>query len=559
MKHKGKLRRRDSSLARSRIRFGAGLFFAIFASCAGSGYAYSAPRCQESLSDLFQKTPTLRETFSQVIPSKNASDLVRRFVAAEQKQTSISNELFELVLKKVSPADVALWAGDEPTRFDWFYSKIAKQIDPIKLAQEAQSNPSAFTLSIISDERPWIQFLEPTTLDTLIHKLGRIAQESKSPRIGISLSTQWDSILKHSRLAPSVDSIIQPMLELPTFLKNMAFYEKFSSITRRRIRNQWGYSPGASSSITAEISLFQLTPDFEKWVVSCGRCPDLPETFQTSLLLKKYDIKSKAGVLVKAGSDVLGMIKNSGDRSFLAFRNVRDSQGRIVLVKGGVYAPHRLMAPDRHMSVVQLNSLPTAARQFYPMTYMLDQGNVRYTRAQFRAFLKSLDEVQQQWKSSVPPSRPKLPKYLTEWEKATDRTQYLSHLGSRELGLLLLKRWDEVPEKERILMRLKSKDYSRVLIEKWDEIAHPEAHLLKLEEEEFVEVLLARWEGVKNGEQYFEKISEYDLGKILVRHWNSISSPESVLMKIRDAEIRERVLRLRKSRHEWLGDAGERL
>ena len=260
----------------------------------------------------------------------------------------------------------------------------------------------------------------------------------------------------------------------------------------------------------------------------------------TASKMKFADKKSEYSTLVRSGDIPIGIVKKMGDRSFLSLKNVRDTHGKLILIKGGVYRVHRTLANSG--SVIDINRLKKSERLFYPLTFMRDLDGP-YTNREFKGFLSYLDEISEKTVKVKTPPKVKAG-YLVEWDAAVDKEKFLMQAHETQIKQLLLKRWDQVPSPETYLLKLSPENFKTVLTERWESISQPQEYLSMLSGESLVEVLIDKWARLQNPEQYLSKIEfEYDVGKVLSIYWSRIKDPEFYLNRIQDDQIRGLVMR----------------
>ena len=514
-------------------------FLALLLFLSSSLESLAADRC----------SPHLKPTIDRILALENVSaESERAFTAVNQALLSGSldretlSQAFSLNLK---PKIVAKLTRYDIHAFDRFYRRLFELLNPETLAELSES-AARFSYDVIQDSGPWIRFLEPDTIAVLVEKLAKTVRVNKSRYVGIALSSQFSTLLSQAHVSDSLDEIISPMISNPSFLKNVAHFNSFSTKTKARIEKAWGYSSNRENALVLGCDLFDSV-SYAELGRYCGTCEVMPLTFHAALYDKLEDPKATTSILVKIGREPVGLVKNQGDRSFLALRNVRNTQGRLILVKGGVYATHESIGPSNSGPTIDLNNRPENERLFYPLTFMRSLDGP-FTKQEFKEFISILDVAVASWRSEVTSPRTSELTYLRAWKEAQDKDAYLLSLDSQNLLLLMRRIWNQLPNREAYLNRLNSKSLAVIVIEKWDSLMNPESHLQQLAEEELVEVLTEKWESLSEPEPHLQRLTEHDVGKVLVRNWKKIRDPESILrQRISDPYLRDMILRLKES------------
>ncbi|MFZ4714258.1 MAG: hypothetical protein ACOYL6_11115 [Bacteriovoracaceae bacterium] len=454
-------------------------------------------------------------------------------------QNNISSTILNGALFNLSPDAIAKLSELNLDKFQNFYQQFAERIDPEKIAKSIKKNDNSFYPDIIRSEKKWLHLLKADTATLLIQKMSKVAKLSGSKNIGISLSSQFDFLLQEQAFTQYIDDIVEPMISSPTFIKNSKYYDSFPLVTRQRIKQQWQYEGKQTTDLVLDIGHRQ---DFSKIEHTTGTCEDMPTTFFEALMLKVDNLKSNQSILIKVGKIPLGLIKQIGDQTFLALQNVRNFQGELILLKGGVYGTSTSLANSNSSSTLNFKNSTKEDKEFHPLTYMRNIAKP-FTEKEFKEFITDLDFMVKNWSPKVSKPRAKVAQYLLDWESTPDKIAHLKNVNDETLLKILIKRWEEIPNPEQFFPRLDSPSLRLVLDNNWKKIINPDQYLSKLSPEDHIEFLSSKWTDIQNPEQYLDSLEEYNLGKILSRLWYKIEDPEKYLDRIESPFIKDLILR----------------
>lgn len=505
----------------------------------------SATPARTSCRDAIQKK-TLRQAVERSWFKIASADLVIQELNTLPANELFSGEVAKRVIHGMTPAHVAQWLDYDPNRFNAFYSRLIKSIDVDVIAAAVKKDDYFFFSAFESDD-PWLRFVDPETIDQLVSVLAKVAKKTQSAEPVLSLRYDYDRILQSSRKEDLV-TLFRPLVVKSTFLKSMRHIEEMPPAIQEMVAQTWHYSLHTQDQdFITNIRLYDVADENNSTIRPCGACELMMPAFERAVRSKFLDAQSTAAVVVRVGRAPIGLVKNDGDRSFLALKNVRNSRGELVLVKGGVYRPHQDIAPERFLPSINLNDLPVSSRSFYPMKFMSGLSNT-VTPAEFKKYIDVLDSLTASLSPRPSRPRPAVPRYLSLWYAAPDKTVHLNSVNNQNLYRILDTDWANVPNPELYLSRLNPKQLLSMLQEKWALIKNPDQYLSQLTYDDFVLLLQSRWSDIRNPDAYLDRLIEYDLGKILANRWDSIKNPQIHFERIQDPRLRDIILRIRQAR-----------
>jgi hypothetical protein len=451
-----------------------------------------------------------------------------------------NNELLYSVFKNLGIAEIVKLEDHDLIKVNRFYEEFFKNLNPEIISDQIKNDLDGFHHpKLIYSETGWVNFLENETVELMLNKLAKISKITKSARIGIALSNQFSILLSNKSHHDYIDDIVEPMIDLPTFLKNSKYFDIFPELTRRRVKEKWLYAGMQASDLIMDINFIE---DVDELRHACGTCELMPRNFNTALLMKLMDIQSTRSTLILYGKTPIGLVKHEGDHTFLALKNVRNLVGELILVKGGVYAVSSAIALKTRVSVIDLENFVHPKNLFLPLTYMRDIEGP-FTTTDFKNYLEALDIIVETTSAATLPLSNFIPPFIQYWSNAKNKRLYLESLDNKNLLLVMKMFWDEINSPEDYLGKLSSNGLRIILIDKWSKISNPESFLNLLESADKEEVLIAQWPNLKDKDKYIEQISEYTFGKILANHWSKLKNPEEYLGKISDPYILELVIK----------------
>ncbi len=501
----------------------------------------SATPSRSACIDSIQKK-TLRETVEHSWYDYPPAKERLRELKAIPESVPFTPEFANKLIREVTPAHLAKWVDYDPIQFDAFYKKLIQSVDADLVSKSLQKPEDYFMFSIFESDDHWLRFISPETVDQMIRLLSVITKKTQSTEPVLALRHHFERILQSS-LKTELITLFTPLVAKSRFLKNMRYFEEFPPAIQDLITKTWGYSiQSKQDDFVANIQLFDVANENNSAIHGCGICEVMPTTFDATIRAKFLDPSSSAGVILRVGWTPIGIIKNDGDRSFLALRNVRNTRGELVLVKGGVYDTDKRISPNRYPTLINLNDLPASVRFFYPLTFMR-KGLSEMGTEKFKQFVSTLDALNTQLSPRPRAPRPEIPQYMSDWKAARDKTAHLHSINDRYLILILENDWINVPNPESYFSRLTPQQLVSMLQEKWTMIRNPEQYLELLAYDDFVRLLQNRWPDIKNAEGYLDRLADYDLGKVLANRWGQIKNPEEILARIQDPWLRDLIIR----------------
>ncbi len=139
-------------------------------------------------------------------------------------------------------------------------------------------------------------------------------------------------------------------------------FHLFSPAIQIQLQKNWGIDLHDQDIVIKGLDHVRISDDFYK---GCGQC-DLMAIHHFEGILQN------GGTLVTWDKKLIGVLKNKGEPSMFVLNNVYNANGKLILVKGGVYAVHYKIA-DSWESVVDLKILSAKdsnVLRFNPMGLM---------------------------------------------------------------------------------------------------------------------------------------------------------------------------------------------
>ncbi len=183
--------------------------------------------------------------------------------------------------------------------------------------------------------------------------------------------------------SPTVHEIIKRAIDNPRVLNIAYKLESFPPVIQTLLRKTWLVDPlqwGVTIAGFRRMNFQEKNQliDIDQ-LQNCGTCPFMArghfEPFHPPSRGEGTSLITYQGVLI-------GLIKTTGDPSFLALRNVTNERGERVLFAGGVYLPPiwmlgylrfskdgRDLFPLQYLEITEADPLGQSPFSFYPLTF----------------------------------------------------------------------------------------------------------------------------------------------------------------------------------------------
>ncbi len=282
--------------------------------------------------------------------------LLKAFV--KNNETSFGNDTVEKVLNTYNY---------DTAQFSSFIQFVSIKFKSSKPARRTKNSQGLYILkSIVGSADTWFDLVSPKVLSDF-------AEAYYNNIAGLStedLNLYMPVLLRHTSYLlgalgaehPLVVALTNWLSERRVSVIYSKFFNQFPASAQKILNMRWLIPKNINGITIDNIGHSNKRDEVE----SCGTCQLMAHYHFDSIL-------NGGNHIITWNGHIIGSLKKRGNKSFFALENVYDHKGRLILVKGGVYKPSKVLIrrlSGKVVDLAELSSTDPSVIKFMPMMMM---------------------------------------------------------------------------------------------------------------------------------------------------------------------------------------------